>query len=219
MKTKVLFKINLTLVLLLLLSLLLLLLLLSSFLSKTIHTNSHYVNFLSLFKGSQANSGSKGMFSLPDILQITVSSVECIFVLPVIIYFQVEVRIFLYNDNLVIIIIIHLLVNRIFYINTFSTAQNVYNFSASRDFQILRRVRQRVQDFLSTKQCSHVNQRDFGGNTWQPWSIHYEFQRECRIGGNKLSNVRIFIILRSAEGVTSSNNGNSASFSSKKMAK
>ena len=76
------------------------------------------------------------MFSLPDILQITVSSVECIFVLPVIIYFQVEVRIFLYNDNLVIviIIIIQLLVNQIFYINTFSTAQNVYNFSASRDF-------------------------------------------------------------------------------------
>ena len=33
--------------------------------------------------------------------------------------------------------------------------------------------------------------------------IHYEFKRECRSGGNKLSNVKSFIILRSGEGLTS----------------
>ena len=82
--------------------------------------------------------------------------------------------------------------------------------------QILRRVRLRVRDFLSTKQCPRVNQRHFGGKTWQPSSLYYEFQRECRSCGNKLSNVRSFIILPSGEGATSFTKGNSASFSGEK---
>ena len=36
--------------------------------------------------------------------------------------------------------------------------------------------------------------------------------RECRGGGNKLSNVRSFSILRSEEGLTSCNKDNSANF-------
>ena len=43
-----------------------------------------------------------------------------------------------------------------------------------------------------------------------------EFQRECRGGGNKLSNVRSFSILQSGEGSTSFNNDNSANFSGEK---
>ena len=66
-------------------------------------------------------------------------------------------------------------------------------FQIIRDLQILRRVRQREQDFL----------RHFGGKIWQPWSPYYEFWRECRSGGNRLSSVRSFIILRWGEGVTS----------------
>ena len=45
-------------------------------------------------------------------------------------------------------------------------------------------------------------------------SVYYEFWRECRSGGKKLSNVRSFIILRSGEDVTSFTKGNSANFSS-----
>ena len=33
-------------------------------------------------------------------------------------------------------------------------------------YRELRRVRLRIRDFLSTKQCSRVNQRHFGGKTW-----------------------------------------------------
>ena len=40
--------------------------------------------------------------------------------------------------------------------------------------------------------------------------------RECRSGGNKLSNVRSFIILRLGDGVTSFTKDNSANFSSEK---
>ena len=83
-------------------------------------------------------------------------------------------------------------------------------------FKILRRERLRVRDFLSTKQCTRVSQRHFGGKTWQPSSFYYEFQRECRSSGNKLSNVRSFIILPSGEGATSFTKGNSANFSSEK---
>ena len=85
-----------------------------------------------------------------------------------------------------------------------------------RDLQILRRERLRLRDFLNTKQCSRVRQRHFGGKTWQPSSFYYEFQRECRSGGNKLSNVRSFSILQSGEGSTSFNNDNSANFSGEK---
>ena len=87
---------------------------------------------------------------------------------------------------------------------------------AIRDLQILRRVRLRVRDFLNTKQCTRVNQRHFGGKTRQPSSFYYEFQRECRGGENKLSNVRSFIILRWGKRVTSFTKGNSANFFSEK---
>ena len=40
-----------------------------------------------------------------------------------------------------------------------------------------------------------------------------EFLRECRSGGNKLSNVRRFINLRSGEGLTFFNKDNGANFS------
>ena len=51
-----------------------------------------------------------------------------------------------------------------------------------------------------------MNQRHFGGKT----------QRECRNGGNKLSNVRRFSILQSREVLTSFKNVNSANFSGEK---
>ena len=54
------------------------------------------------------------------------------------------------------------------------------------------------------------------GKTWQPSSFYYEFQRECRGGENKISNVRSYIILRSGEHVTSFTENNSANFSSEK---
>ena len=44
----------------------------------------------------------------------------------------------------------------------------------------------------------------------------YEFNRECRSGGNKSSNVRSFGILQSGEGSTSFNNDNSANFPGEK---
>ena len=89
-------------------------------------------------------------------------------------------------------------------------------YPLSRDLQILRRERLRVRDFLNSKWCSRVNQRHFGVKKWQPSSFYYEFQRECRSGGNKLSNVRSFSILQSGEGSTSFNNDNSANFSGEK---
>ena len=42
--------------------------------------------------------------------------------------------------------------------------------------------------------------------------IHYEFTRECRSGGNKLSNVKSFIILLSGEGLTSFSINNRTNF-------
>ena len=51
--------------------------------------------------------------------------------------------------------------------------------------------------FPNTKLCARMNQRHFGSKKWQPLSFHFQFQRECRSGGNMLSTVRSFIILRS----------------------
>ena len=89
-------------------------------------------------------------------------------------------------------------------------------FQTARDLQILRRERLRVRNFLNSKYCSRVGQRHFGGKTWQQSSLYYEFKRECRSGGNKLSNVRSFTILRSGEGSASFNNENSSIFSGEK---
>ena len=79
----------------------------------------------------------------------------------------------------------------------------------NRDLQILKKLRLRERDFLNTQQFAVVNQRHFGAKTRQPiatsFSFYCEFQRECRSVGNKLSNVRSFTILRSAEGITSFN--------------
>ena len=51
---------------------------------------------------------------------------------------------------------------------------SVVQYFSIRELQILRRARQRVRDFLSTKKCARVNQRHFRGKT-------------CRSGGSKLS--------------------------------
>ena len=51
--------------------------------------------------------------------------------------------------------------------------------------------------FPNTKLCARLNQRHFGSKKWQPSSFHFQFQRECSSGGNMLSTVRSFIILRS----------------------
>ena len=52
----------------------------------------------------------------------------------------------------------------------------------------------------------------------RPSSFYYGVERECRGGGNKISNVRSFIILRSGEGLTSINTDNNAIFSGKTKA-
>ena len=83
-------------------------------------------------------------------------------------------------------------------------------------FQILRRVRLRVRHFLNTKYCTRVNQRQFGGKTWQPSSFYYEFSRECRGGENKISNAKSFIILPLGERVPPFTKDNNANFSSEK---
>ena len=68
-------------------------------------------------------------------------------------------------------------------------------------YQILRRGRLRVRDFLNTKYCSRMKQRHFGGKTRWPSSFQDEFQHIVS-SGNKLSNVRSFIIFHSGEGIT-----------------
>ena len=100
-----------------------------------------------------------------------------------------------------------------------SVSQSPSNKNLIRDLQIIRRVKTSTTPstrILSTKQCKRANQRHFGGKMWQPSSVYNEFQRECRSSGNKLSNVRSFIILRSVEGVTSFTKGKSVNFSSEK---
>ena len=61
-----------------------------------------------------------------------------------------------------------------------------------------------------------MNQRHFGGKTpkrrHSTTSFSENDQRECRSGGNKLSNVRSFIILRSGEGLTSFSINNRTDF-------
>ena len=47
-------------------------------------------------------------------------------------------------------------------------------------------------------------------------SFYYEFLRECRINGNKLSNVNSFDMLPSGEGLASTNKDNRANFSGEK---
>ena len=69
---------------------------------------------------------------------------------------------------------------------------------------------------LNTKLCSRVNQRHFGEKTWYPLSSYFALKQERRCGGNNLSNVTSFIILRSGEGLTSSNKDNSANLPGKK---
>ena len=59
----------------------------------------------------------------------------------------------------------------------------------NRELWILRRGRLRARDFLNTEFWLRVNQRHFGGKTRQPSSFYYEFQRECRSGGDKLLHV------------------------------
>ena len=76
----------------------------------------------------------------------------------------------------------------------------------NRVLYILRRERQRVRDFLNTKQCSRINQRHFGGKRDSPRRSTTQWQ-------NKLSNVRSFSILQSKEVLTSFNNDNTANFS------
>ena len=61
-----------------------------------------------------------------------------------------------------------------------------------------------------------MNQRHFGEKTWYPLSSYFALKQERRCGGNNLSNVTSFIILRSGEGLTSSNKDNSANLSGKK---
>ena len=69
----------------------------------------------------------------------------------------------------------------------------------------------------NTKQCSRVKQRHFGGKTWQPSSVcYYEFWQECCSGGNKLSNVRSFIIFLSEEGLISFSINNRTNFFTEK---
>ena len=48
-----------------------------------------------------------------------------------------------------------------------------------------------------------MSQRHFGGENVLAVIIYYQFKRECRSGGNKLSNVKSFTILLSGEGLTS----------------
>ena len=83
-------------------------------------------------------------------------------------------------------------------------------------FQILGRERLRVRDFLNKRQCARVNHGHFGGKTWQPLSFYYEFWRERRSSGNKLSKVRSFSILLSGEGSTSFNNDHIVNVSGEK---
>ena len=61
------------------------------------------------------------------------------------------------------------------------------------------------------KQRAHVNQRHFRGKRRQTSPFYYEFQR-FRSGGKKLSNVRSFTILRSGDGLVSSNKDNRVNF-------
>ena len=56
-------------------------------------------------------------------------------------------------------------------------------------YQILRRGRLQVRDFLNTKYSSRMKQRHFGGKTRWPSSFQDEFQQIVS-SGNKLSNVR-----------------------------
>ena len=76
----------------------------------------------------------------------------------------------------------------------------------TRDLQILKKYDYEKEIFSILS----VNQRHFGAEPQQPsvtsFSFYCEFQRECRSVENKLSNVRSFTILRSAEGITSFNN-------------
>ena len=65
--------------------------------------------------------------------------------------------------------------------------------------------------------CLHMNQHYFVGKMRELLSFYYEFERECCRGGNKLSNVRSFIILRLVEGLTSINKDNSANFLGEKV--
>ena len=74
----------------------------------------------------------------------------------------------------------------------------------NRDLQILRPG----QDFLNTNQCACVNQRHCGEKTRQPSPFYCGFQRKCHNDGNKLSNVRSFIILLSVGGSSSFNESN-----------
>ena len=84
----------------------------------------------------------------------------------------------------------------------FSTQTDPSPFN-NRELYICGRGRLRVRYFLNTKKCTFVSQRHFGGENVIAVIIHYEFTRECRSGGNKLSNVKSFTILLSGEGLTS----------------
>ena len=73
--------------------------------------------------------------------------------------------------------------------------------------------------FPNTKQCMRANHHHFGGKMWQPSSAYHEFQRACRGGENKLSNVTNFLIQRSGEGSTSFNGNKRAYFGGEKQYK
>ena len=67
-------------------------------------------------------------------------------------------------------------------------------------------------NFAKTARSLH-----FGGKTWQPLSSYFENnKRERCCGGNNLSNVTSFIILRSGGGLTSSNKDNILTYLAKK---
>ena len=57
-----------------------------------------------------------------------------------------------------------------------------------------------------------MSQRHFGEENVIAVISHYEFTRECRSSGNKLSSVKSFIILLSGEGLTSFSINNRANF-------
>ena len=78
---------------------------------------------------------------------------------------------------------------------------------------IVERFKQESMYGLSAKKSGRCGEMTVSGDStvvpasfWRGNVIaYYEFKRECRSGGNKSSNVRSFIILRSEEGLTSFN--------------
>ena len=51
----------------------------------------------------------------------------------------------------------------------------------------------------NAKWCAHIYQHYLGRKLWENT---LRFKQKCRSGGNKLSKVRSFMILRSGEGLT-----------------